>query len=260
MSRASYYSIRMRASRDGHHISGAEGLYEKEDIDRVVAGYTKRAISHKKGNPDDINIAVEKIKDSPLNVASLPLCTLTTLSTSSARKAAEIILISSGISAEAVNMAFELLTEGEDISGSFLLDLNGKRLMQARKNLRVSRMGIERAAATALSKKLSRLGINNSTVKEALILATKAQHHPGMIGELCISDDPGYTTGYVSTASSGYVRLPHIKRKSDGHGGRVLFVDREKIEGLIEYLKERPVIISSISPCGGMTSLQKIIR
>jgi 6-carboxyhexanoate--CoA ligase len=250
----------MRASRNGRHISGAEGLFSAEDVDIVVSQYTKRAASHKKGRPDEIHITVEKLKEKPLTISSLPLCTLDTLNASSAREAARDILVSSGISEEAADKAFKLLVEGRDISGAFLVDLNGRMLMPRRKSLRVSRIGITRTAASDLSRRLGRLGINNSTVKEALVLASKVQHHPGIIGEVCISDDPGYTTGYVSTASSGYVRLPHIKRKSDDHGGRVFFVKTDRVEDLMKYLMTRPVLINKISPCRGMTSLTTIIR
>ena len=40
--------------------------------------------------------------------------------------------------------------------------------------------------------------INTTTVKEALILASKL-HHAHIIAEVCISDDPDYTTGYFAS-------------------------------------------------------------
>ena len=34
---------------------------------------------------------------------------------------------------------------------------------------------------------------------EALILASKVAHAPGICAELCVSDDPDYVTGYVAS-------------------------------------------------------------
>jgi 6-carboxyhexanoate--CoA ligase len=79
-------------------------------------------------------------------------------------------------------------------------------------------MGITKATAKLLSKRLGRIGLNNDTVKEALILASKAHLHPMLLGELCISDDPSYTTGYVVTRKYGYIRLPRIKRMGSPFG------------------------------------------
>lgn len=257
MSRSSYYSIRMRASKQGHHISGAEGLYKKEDIDKVVKKYSARALSHERGKPDEVHISIDKVMGKFVTIPSLPLCTINTLSPRSAKNAADNILSSSGISKKTVAVAFNLLTSGEVKAGAFLLDTEGRQLTD--KCIRASRMGITQTASISLSSRLGRFGINNHTVRDALILASKVQHHPGIIAELCISDDPGYTTGYVTAAGYGYIRLPHIKKKGAEHGGRVFFVDGEKTEDLISYLHDQPVIINKIMRCRGIVTISDIL-
>ncbi|MDO8282896.1 MAG: 6-carboxyhexanoate--CoA ligase [Thermodesulfovibrionia bacterium] len=259
MSSSPYYSIRMRASKQGSHISGAEGLYIKEDIDKVVKKYSARALSHERGRPDEICISIDKVKCDVETIPSLPLCTMNSLNSHSAKDAAAVILSSSGISENAVVTAFNMLTSGEVKAGAFLLDKEGRHLMDNGKSVRASRMGITNTAFRSLSARLGRLGINNATVREALILASKVQHHPGIIAELCISDDPGYTTGYVTAAGYGYIRLPHIKKKGADHGGRVFFVDGVKTKELILYLQSMPVIINKIMRCRGIVTISDIL-
>ena len=65
-------------------------------------------------------------------------------------------------------------------------------------------------------------GLNNTTVKEAIILASKVAACRQVTAELCISDDPGYTTGYISSKKYGYVRIPHIKKKGEKNGRKGL--------------------------------------
>ncbi|MBI4827034.1 MAG: 6-carboxyhexanoate--CoA ligase [Nitrospirae bacterium] len=259
MSRSSYYSIRMRASKQGHHISGAEGLYKKEDIDKVVTKYSTRALSHERGKPDEVHISIDKVMGKPVTIPSLPLCTLNTANSRSAKNAAADILFSSGISKKSVAAAFDLLTSGDVRAGAFLLDMDGRQLMGSSKSIRASRMGITNTAFRSLSSRLGRLGINNATVREALILASKVQHHPAVIAEICISDNPGYTTGYVTAAGYGYIRLPHFKKKGAEHGGRVFFVDGGKTEDLISYLHDQPVIINKIMRCRGIVTISDIL-
>ncbi|HDH53437.1 MAG TPA: 6-carboxyhexanoate--CoA ligase, partial [Nitrospirae bacterium] len=78
MSRLRYYSIRMRSAKSSVHVSGAEGIYDKNDIGNIVKEYTQRALIHEKGRADEIRLTVEELKEKPKKVFSLPLCTLNT--------------------------------------------------------------------------------------------------------------------------------------------------------------------------------------
>lgn len=260
MLRNRYYSVRMRASREGIHTSGAEGIYGKEDIIKIVQRCTERAMSHEKGMADEINIKVERLKEKPQNISSLPLCTLS-IKRSGVRKAAIEILKSVGITERAVEEAFKGITIGITMRGAMLMNVEGVRLEpDLLRGVRVTRMGITGNASTILSKKLSKLGINNNTVKEALILSSKVNKYPMVIGELCISDDPNYTTGYVTTRKHGYVRLPHIKKRGIPYGGRAFFITGGEIKDLIKYLQTTPVLISKIKQCKGLVSIKEILE
>jgi len=78
------------------------------------------------------------------------------------------------------------------------------------------------------------------------VLATKVSETPGLIAELCISDDPSYVTGYVASARTGYQRITPVKTDGDSAGGRVWFVDSKglDLDGLIEYVRNVPVLVT----------------
>ena len=81
-----------------------------------------------------------------------------------------------------------------------------------------------------------------------------------VIAELCISDDPDYTTGYVASRDFGYTRIPHIKNKGNKSGGRVFFVkEGVDIRNVIGYLEKKPVVINKISSCKGIESIDEIL-
>ena len=261
MARRHYYSIRMRSARSGVHISGAEGIYDKNDISSVVKEYTQRALAHERGRADDIRIAIEELKETPKKLSSLPLCTVNTKNAERAKKAALKILTSVGIKERAIEEAFNALEVGISMRGAMLMDIEGVRLEpDLLRGVRVTRMGITPDASTELSKKLGRLRLNNPTVKEALILASKVHKYRMVLGELCISDDPNYTTGYVATRAHGYIRLPHIKKRGIPFGGRAFFITGGEVKELIKYLQRTPVIISNIKSCSGIVPLKEILE
>ena len=53
-------SIKMRASLEGRHISGAERIVEPHLVPSVSSELATRALRHEKGVPDSINIATTK--------------------------------------------------------------------------------------------------------------------------------------------------------------------------------------------------------
>ncbi len=261
MSRRQQYSIRMRSAKSGGHVSGAEGIYERNDISNIVKEYTERALIHDKGSADEIRITIEELKEKPKKIFSLPIYTLNTKNAGAAKKAAKGILTSVGITERAIEEAFSALDVGITMRGAMLMNIEGVRLEpDLLRGVRVTRMGITKTAAADLSKKLGRLGLNNSTVKEALVLASKVHKYRMVLGELCISDDPNYTTGYVATRTHGYIRLPHIKKRGVPFGGRAFFITGGEVKDLIKYLQITPVLISNIKPCEGVVTLKEILE
>lgn len=260
MSRYRYYSIRMKSAKDGAHISGAEGIVMKNDVIHTVQQYTQRTFVHEKGRADEIRLIIEELKESPLKIPSLPLCTLNTRNAEAVRRVSHKILSSVGITDRAIDEAFRSLAAGITMRGAMLLDIEGVRLEpDLLRGVRVTRMGISKEALVLLSRKLGKLGLNNNTVKEALILASKVHRNRMILAELCISDDPNYTTGYIATRSHGYIRLPRIKKRGVPFGGRAFFITGGEVKELIKYLQTKPVLVNTVKPCKGVVTLKEIL-
>ncbi|MCK5427135.1 MAG: 6-carboxyhexanoate--CoA ligase, partial [Thermodesulfovibrionia bacterium] len=94
MTKRRYYSVRMRASKEGVHISGAEGIYQRDEINKMLQKYSLRAFSHEKGRADEIFMKVEELKETPRNISTLSLSTLNTRSPQAVQKTAVEILTS----------------------------------------------------------------------------------------------------------------------------------------------------------------------
>lgn len=261
MARTKYYSIRMRSIKTGQHVSGAEGIYDSNDIKKIVHQYTERALTHEKGRADEIRLTVEELKVKIRRISTLPLGTINTRNSEAAKRAAIKVLSSVGITERAIEEAFNALTVGLTMRGAMLMDVEGVRLEpDLLRGVRVTRMGITKQASADLSRKLGRHGLNNDTVKEALILASKVHKYRMVLGELCISDDPNYTTGYIATRAHGYIRLPRIKKRGTPYGGRAFFITGGEVKELIKYLQKQPVLINEIKPCSGILKLNDILN
>lgn len=243
------FSIRMRASKSGIHISGAEGICQKSEISKACGEYIKRALTHSRGKPDKIVITIEKIKQKLKKIPLLPVTTLKCNSPEKARKIITLKLQSLGISKKAIDNGFAVLNSKKTMRGASLILLESGTRVEPDKErgIRASRMGIEKSTEKNLLEKLSGTKINTTgmmRVKEALVLASKAASWPDVIAEACISDDPDYTTGYIASKKFGYLRIPNIKREKVMHGGRVFFIrETADVAGLISYLERKPVII-----------------
>jgi 6-carboxyhexanoate--CoA ligase len=84
------------------------------------------------------------------------------------------------------------------------------------------------------------------------VLASKVASAGGVLAELCVSDDPDYTTGYLACRKLGYLRIPNIKRAGSRRGGRVFFIKGDAdLNGVISYLEEKPVLVTAASGING---------
>ncbi len=271
-------SIRMRASRRkktrisaggaGHpdveiHISGAEGLFDDSETMRVVSEYIERASTHPRGEPDKITITVEKVTERAGMIHSLPVTTLKCGSPSESGVHIRRLLDAAGISCDSVEEALNVIRKNEAMRGAAIIRAgSGKRVEPDRaRGVRASRLGIDASAAGELSRRLAGEGIDTETVREAVILASKVASCRQVIAELCVSDDPDYTTGYVSSRVYGYVRIPEMKRKGSRKGGRVFFVEEDAvITTVMEFIERKPVIINSVGECRGVHSIDDILN
>jgi len=253
----------MRATaEDGGHISGAEGIFEAREVQRAVDAYTHRAITHPKGQPHEITVTVERISGKPRELTALPVRTLRCASQKAADKLIAALLEPLNVTPKAFASGLNIVRQERAMRGAALIDSrSGKRLEPDRtRGVRATMMGITRAAAVSLSRKLSRHDINTDTVKEALVLATKVAHAPGAVAELCVSDDPHYTTGYLASPALGYVRIPNIKKKGSRAGGRAVFLlPGVDTAAVVSYLETVSVLITASSTVGGTVTLADII-
>ena len=250
------------SSKKEIHISGAEGIYKAPEIQGIVKKYIKRALKHPKGKTDKIVITIEAVKQRPKTISALPIVTVSCNGVSEGREISIALLQSLGISKSAINIAFKLIRKGSMRGAAIITSEKGNRLESDReRGVRASRLGINKSALKVLSLRLSRHGINTDTVKEALILASKVASFRDVVAELCVSDDPDYSTGYIASREYGYVRIPHIKRQVSRSGGRAFFVKEGiNIEEMTRYLERMPVIIGKAGLCKGIMSLDEILN
>ena len=55
------YSIKMRASKNGKHVSGAERILPQQDMAAAIGALSERALHHGLGRADFINIKMEEV-------------------------------------------------------------------------------------------------------------------------------------------------------------------------------------------------------
>lgn len=230
------YSVKMRASAAGRHISGAERIVAADDVPAACAAMGQRALAHAKGTPDAITITTRALGHAEiLRVPALPVEEAAATSPAQARSVVISELAQVTRHAAAV---WEVLTGVRDMRGAVLLDAaTGARLEPDRqRGVRVTNM--DAVGRTSISGK--------QRVTEARVLAAKVANHPDVLAEVCISDDPGYTTGYL-TVGGRYVRVPNMKERGSDVGGRVFVVTGDNTAALIHYLEQTPVLVEG---CG----------
>jgi len=236
------YSIRMRGAEGGpheeggRHISGAERIVDEGDLESVASALIHRALHHSKGKSDFINIRIDAIHDE--DIMYVDCITIEEHKSESVQESHELAkdLLQSVVNYKAVEQAFtELGQLPGNMRGAILLDANtGMRLDQDHmRGVRVSHMD-------ACSTEIRPMNVH---MREALVLATKVQSCPGIVGELCWSDDPDYTVGYVA-CNGVYHRIPNMKDMGNPIGGRVFFIDINRpIHEIVDYLENITVLV-----------------
>lgn len=237
------YSIRMRGSKEHRHISGAEKLVDEEEILAVSEAMIKRALHHSKGKSDTIHLHIEQVRAYEL-VPALEVAKTECAHVSEAIDEAKALLAHHGITPEAIERAYgDLMSHKESMGGAMIVSsLTGERLdSRGDRGVRVSRM--DRNRKSAVWNAYEQQGHRGDHFDEAIVLASKVISAPGMVGELCVSDDPDYTVGYVSYGHT-YHRLLPVKSLGDTMGGRIFFVKPDTdIEALIQYLEKKTVLV-----------------
>ena len=236
------YSVRMRAAQGGphenggHHISGAERIVKLDDVGTIAQSLAERALHHSKGTADFINITVDLIPPEKISyIDCLKVEEHKTGSIPESHQLATELLQGTTITETAVRKAISMLKSlDRSMRGAMLVDaISGERLDEGNRGVRVSHMDSFDSHA---------LG-DNEHMREALVLASKVQSADGVVGELCWSDDPDYTVGYVA-CNGVYHRIPNMKELGSDIGGRVFFVRSDiDCESVVEYLEKAPVLV-----------------
>ncbi|MBO0926958.1 6-carboxyhexanoate--CoA ligase [Staphylococcus sp. 30400_3112M30941] len=221
------YSIKMRASNQDVHISGAETICELENIERIIQKFYNKGFFHENGQPDFLNIKIQKI--------TTPIKQIKALSIIENDKAnLQNLILACGITEQALNQGMRYIKNETVYTGAIILSAtSGKRLDSfGQRGIRATHFSFEDINCKA-----------NLTerVKDALAIASCINAHSYVKGELCVSDDLTYTTGYFASAKMGYHRLFDIKPINTRYGGRIIFVDDSiDLNHYISFLESTP--------------------
>ena len=200
-------------------------------------------MQHSKGRPDFINLQIDAIPDdSIVKVPALMVATTESSTIEESHRVATQLLQQAQIHEQAIQSAFTKLSQNtESVSGAWLVNaITGEVYPQT---VRVSRMDAE--SDTDIHEHLQRFRCSSIHSREALILASKVLASPYVLGELCWSDDPEYTTGYVSYSTT-YHRLSPMKVYGSPIGGRAFFItDGAPVEEIILYFTSTPTWVTT---------------
>lgn len=259
----------MRASVDNRHVCGAERIVPEELVDSTVRELRDRAMQ-RGALPDQTTVAIDAIDATAIRThASLDLVTLSASEPISSRAAASQILQTAGVSASAIRIAMEQISKGAapsgaNMRGAMIIDaVTGERLEpDQERGIRASRFDWTDPALDEITRLLAAVGLEHHRTREALALATKVAHGPGMMAELCWSDESDYTAGYIAARDFGYIRFPFMKQEGDRHGGRAFFVNHERpdLDSLINYLEKTSVMIDRVGVCSAAVAPDLFVR
>ena len=252
------FSIKMRAAEGatheagGKHISGAERLVNTDEISTIVQELLDRARNHERGNADFINIKISAVQQE--NIITAPVLNIVQTETFPtphlACQYAHQILLKSNIPPHIADLAFEHLnTLKSAMRGAALLSLKTAKFIDLNNNQR----GVRVSNMDAQCKLLYHSYLNQNKLygdhpAEAILLASKVASAPFIAAEICWSDDPSYTTGYVTDKQS-YYRINNFKPLGNDVGGRVFIVDDTTdsfcLDTLLNYLQKQVILITT---------------
>ena len=248
------YSLKMRAAQGGSHeqggkhISGAERLVNAQDLEEQVAKMLARAQNHERGRADFINIKIQEIPEAKCAVVPvLEVCGSPDLSNLARAQAyASGKLLAAGVSLPAVISGFKKLKElAGNMRGALLIDSETGAVLTAsgdQRGVRVTNMDAQNQLEYL--NWLQARHLQGEHAQEAIILASKVAATQGLVAELCWSDDPNYTTGYVADKKT-YYRIENLKELGSDIGGRVFFVKpKANLAFIIDFLQEQAVLVS----------------
>ncbi len=245
------FSLKMRASHQGNHISGAERIILESDVQSFAVTMLERALRHSKGKPDFINLKLESVERTQIQYFdALPVSTWEASTPEDGLKIMcdQLRLLDAS---EPEKIIRELI-EMPPMRGAALLNIDTFERMEPDKTrgVRVTYMDDELGAAKSRSN-------SKCHYAEAIVLASKVANAPHIVAELCISDDPDYVTGYFASKKNGYVRITCLKEPGCPRGGRIFLFrgTSSDAEETIAFLERQPVFIRNVQQLNWPTRL-----
>jgi len=241
------FSVKMRSSKRGAHLCGAEAIVGATSISQTIYSFVKRALSSKRGLPDSINLKVEPVKSEPIYSPLLPVFHVSQPPKEILPKLFELASVPPHLGLSFYSLLLKGPSPtGEVMRGALIVKVpSGERVEPDKfRGVRASFLGITKKAILELKEKAG--NFYTERLKDALVLTSKICSYPKVLGELCVSDDPDYTTGYFSVPNFGYFRLFDIKPYGLSKGGRVVFVNASlDVPAFVNYLESKPFIGNS---------------
>ena len=227
------YGVKMRASLGGVHVSGAERIVNARRVAPTLSALARRALGHERGVPDAINLKVEAQPD-VMRIKALPVTTIAVADKAEGWDKAAEILSAAGF--RRTREIFGLFRETYPMRGAMLLDADTLERLEPDRERGVR--------ATNMDSEPSPPADRKNHFAEALALASKVLSAPGIVGEICVSDDPMYVTGYVAT-KDGYRRISVLKERGDPSGGRIFLYrgPRDAVGETIRFLEKQAVVV-----------------
>ncbi|MHB1285636.1 MAG: 6-carboxyhexanoate--CoA ligase [Leptospirales bacterium] len=270
------YSLRMRAFNGQKHLSGGEDIVDNvalktrllELLDQGLEPSSKQLIDP----PHSINIRIDPVHTKDIKTISLlPVYCLKTKRLEETwfflKKAFEGMGEVFGISGTlGYQQAEKLLSDKNDATtGASLLLPNAESRIPNGDGIRITHFGINPSLKDELTQEsaIHALGSGRRFI-EALQISSKILSHEKTAFELCLSDNPEYTTGYLSVRGVGYIRLPFVKPPGLRAGGRIIgvlntFIESDMLE-MVGYLTESPVLFTSRNPLYPPEDLEDILK
>ncbi len=236
-------SLRMRASLGGRHVSGAERIVRREELDSSVL-----ELLHRPKLYDSLTITVESLKEIHYIEKAMEITNLELPNYERARE--EVVeLLSYKIDRPILRKTISTIAKGAapsggNMRGAMLVDIDTGQRLEPDRERGVRTVRVDWEKRKEVMEALLREGYTERTL-DALALATK-NAHCGILAELCWSDDEDYLTGYVASPELGYVRIYPLKKLGDPFGGRAYFIRRGDLQRVIECLRERAFLIKSL--------------
>lgn len=243
------YSIKMRASKDGVHVSGGERIADRSKIKQILDELIDRPVEF-----DFMNIKVQKLENVNYVKKSLDIYNYTFQDYVQANEfAARLITEETGLSREIVERYIRLIhsgasDDGNVMRGAMLVDTDGER-RELDRNRGVRTTNVDFLDREYITTQVLEKGFTARTV-DALAVATKNINHKDILAEYCISDDPNYLFGYVAIKDM-YIRIFPLKQEGNPKGGRIYFIKKDaNIHDLYRYLEEESILIEGLGEIG----------